>query len=593
MRTLNQLVDEIVNTDVLVIGSGATGMRAAIDAAKKGVTVTLANKGYFGKSGSTLVADADIAIDSASAVNLFNLPGSAEDNPELFFEDIIIEGEYLNNQRLVEIHTSEAPYRLKQLVEWGAKIKKLMKSPGHRYPRGVWILGSEINRVLKKELKKNKNINIFEHLMILDLVIEEENKQLLGAIGLSLGKGEFCFFKTKAVILCAGGAMRLYSSTTAPEELTGDGLAMAYRAGVELVDMEFPMFLPYTMISPQALKGSIFPYDLSAYFEAEALNVKGERYMKKWDPERLEKSTRDINSVAAAIEILEGRGTPRGGTYLLLKGVKDDLISYSKECLPDIQFNNWKYGGFNLKKFLPNLTEEALETAPACHFWNGGIKINGKCETNIRGLYAAGEVTGGIHGANRISGNAMIETQVWGARSGKYAALFARANKYTPKILNRRVEELVKKYLCPLEKKEGLNPIEVRKKIRKIAGDKVGIVRKGKLLREAIEEIDRLKKEVQNQTLSFKVRTYNKEWIESLQNLNLIQVLEMTTRTSLWRTESRGALYRTDFPKTNNKEWLKNILIKNIKNKMSLNTKDVIITTLIPPKTIREYGRKR
>ena len=202
-------------------------------------------------------------------------------------------------------------------------------------------------------------------------------------------------------------------------------------------------------------------------------------------------------------------------------------------------------------------------------------------------------MTGGIHGANRISGNAMIETQVWGARSGKYAALFARANKYTPKILNRRVEELVKKYLCPLEKKEGLNPIEVRKKIRKIAGDKVGIVRKGKLLREAIEEIDRLKKEVQNQTLSFKVRTYNKEWIESLQNLNLIQVLEMTTRTSLWRTESRGALYRTDFPKTNNKEWLKNILIKNIKNKMSLNTKDVIITTLIPPKTIREYGRKR
>jgi len=592
MRIINLLIDKIFNTDVLVIGSGATGMRAAIEASNEGVVVTLVNKGYFGKSGSTLVAEADIAIDSASAVNLFNLPGSAEDNPELFFEDIIIEGEYLNNQRLVEIHTSEALYRLKQLVEWGAKIKKLMKSPGHRYPRGVWISGMEINRVLKNEVKK-RNINIFEHLMIIDLVIDGENNQLLGAIGLNLVQGKFYLLKTKAVILCTGGVMRLYSSTTAPEELTGDGLAIAYRAGAELVDMEFPMFLPYTMISPQALKGSIFPYDLSAYFEVEALNVKGERYMKKWDPERLEKSTRDINSVAAAIEILEGRGTPRGGTYLSLKGIKDNLIPCSKKCLTDIQFNNWKYGGFNLKELLPNLTEQVLETAPACHFWNGGIKIDEKCETNIRGLYAAGEVTGGIHGANRISGNAMIETQVWGARSGKYAALFAWANKYTPKILNRRVEELIKKYLCPLEKKEGLNPIEVRKKIRKIAGDKVGIVRKGKLLREAIEEIDRLKKEMQNQTLSFKVRTYNKEWIESLQNLNLIQVLEMTTRTSLWRTESRGALYRTDFPKTNNKEWLKNILIKNIKNKMSLNTKDVIITTLTPPKTIREYGRKR
>lgn len=151
---------------------------------------------------------------------------------------------------------------------------------------------------------------------------------------------------------------------------------------------------------------------------------------------------------------MEGRGTPRGGTYLSLKGIKDNLIPCSKKCLTDIQFNSWKYGGFDLKELLPNLTEQVLETAPACHFWNGGIKINEKCETNIIGLYAAGEVTGGIHGANRISGNAMIETQVWGARSGEYAALFAWANKYTPKILNKRVEELVKKYLCPLEKKK-------------------------------------------------------------------------------------------------------------------------------------------
>jgi len=392
---LNRIVYEIFNTDVLVIGSGATGMRAAIEAAKKGVNVTLINKGYFGKSGSTLLADADIAIDSKSAINLFNLPGNMEDNPELFFEDIVIEGEYLNNQRLVEIHVSEAPYRLKQLVEWGAKIQKLVKSPGHKYPRGVWILGTEINRVLKKELNKNKNINIFEHLIILDFVIDEENNQVSGAIGLNLVRGIFYLFKTKAIIICTGGAMRLYSSTTAPEELTGDGFAIAYRVGVELVDMEFPMFLPYTMISPQYLKGSIFPYDLSAYFEVKALNVKGERYMKKWDPERLEKSSRDINSVAAAIEILEGRGTPRGGTYLSLKGIKDNLMTCSKKCLNNVQSKIWGYGGFNLKEFLSNLTEKTLETAPACHYWNGGIKIDEKCETNIRGLYAAGEVTGG------------------------------------------------------------------------------------------------------------------------------------------------------------------------------------------------------
>ena len=441
MLTLNQLVDEVVNTDVLVIGSGATGMRAAIEAATKGVKVIVVNKGYFGKSGSTLVSDADIAIDSASAANLFNLPGSSEDTPELFFEDIIIEGEYLNNQRLVEIHTTEAPYHLQQLIEWGAKVQKLIRSPGHRYSRGVLISGKEINLILKKEVKK-RNINIFECLMIIDLFIDEKNRQLLGAIGLDLVKGEIYLFKTKAIVLCTGGAMRLYPFMTAPEDLTGDGFAIAYRAGAELIDMEFPMFIPYTIINPIALRGNILPYELSAYLEVEALNIKGERYMEKWDSKRLEKSTRDINSVAAAIEILEGRGSSNGGTYLLLKGRRDNLISYLKEYLVSIKSEN-------LEEFLNNLIKEPLETAPACHFWNGGIKINEKCETNIMGLYAAGEVAGGIDGANRISGNAMIETQVWGTRAGRYAALFAQTNKHMPKISNERIKDSVKNYLAP------------------------------------------------------------------------------------------------------------------------------------------------
>lgn len=592
MLTLNQLVDEVVNTDVLVIGSGATGMRAAIEAATKGVKVIVVNKGYFGKSGSTLVSDADIAIDSASATNMFNLPGCSEDNPELFFEDIIIEGEYLNNQRLVEIHTTEAPYHLQQLVEWGAKVQKLIRSPGHRYSRGVLISGKEINLILKREVKK-RNINIFECQMIIDLLIDEKDRQILGAIGLDLIKGKIFLFKTKAIVLCSGGAMRLYPFTTAPEDLTGDGFAIAYRAGAELIDMEFPMFIPYTIINPIALRGNILPYELSAYLEVEALNIKGERYMEKWDSERLEKSTRDINSVAAAIEVLEGRGSSNGGTYLLLKDRRDNLISYLKEYLVLPKSKRGKYGVFNLEDFLTNLIKEPLETAPACHFWNGGIKINEKCETNIMGLYTAGEVAGGIDGANRISGNAMIETQVWGARAGRYAALFAQANKHTPKISNGRVKDLVKKYLVPLEKKEGISPIELRKKIRKLAWDKVGVVRKGIILKEAIVEIDILKKEIQEQMLSFKGRIYNKEWIESLQNLNLIQVLEMTAKSSLLRTESRGSLYRTDFIKTDNRDWLKNIVIKNKKNKMILKTSDVIITSLIPPKIIREYGRKR
>ena len=210
----------------------------------------------------------------------------------------------------------------------------------------------------------------------------------------------------------------MYEHTTGPEELTGDGLAAAYRAGAELTDMEFPMFLPYILISPQAVDGVDYPYLLSAYLEAYALNRAGQRYMGKWDPVRFERTTRDVNSIAAMIEVIEGRGSPNGGTYLSLRHLPRNVLDFGmREWLPT-NISNYKYGGFDMHAFLGDLSENAVETAPACHFWNGGIHIDGWCRTTLEGLWAAGEGSALIHGANRLSGNALTMTQVFGPRAG-------------------------------------------------------------------------------------------------------------------------------------------------------------------------------
>jgi succinate dehydrogenase/fumarate reductase flavoprotein subunit len=587
MRDLNNFIDQIIKTDVLIIGSEGAGARAAIEVKNKGLNVVVVTKGYVGRSGATLTADADIDLDSKSCVELFGLPGDLQDSPEKFFEDIIIEGEYLNNQRLVEIHVKEAPKRIKELVSWGAKIDKLTHAPGHKYPRGIWIPGTEFARVLKKEIKK-RNISFFEHIMITDLIVE--NGKYSGAIGINMINGEFYLFQSKAVIICAGGAMRLYLHTTAPEELTGDALAMAFRSGVELIDMEFPMFLPYTLIQPPALDGVDFSYLLSAYIEVHALNREGKRYMRDWDPSRLEKSTRDINSIAAGVEILKRRGSPNGGTYLSLKHLPDNLLSYSSMWFPE-SISKWKYGGFNMKEFLPDLNKNALETAPASHFWNGGIKIDEKCQTNILGIYAAGEGTGGINGANRISGNALTMTQVWGPRAGKYAAEYAEKNNYN-KISIEIVMSLKNKYNGYIERKDGVNPIEIRKRIRKLAWENVGIVRDGKILKEAIKEISILKCNITKQSTKYKGRIYNKEWIEALQNENMLQVLEIVAKSSLIRNESRGALYRVDYQETNNVDWIKNINVKKCGEEMEVRLEPSIITSMKPTKEVHKYGAK-
>jgi succinate dehydrogenase/fumarate reductase flavoprotein subunit len=576
--------------DVLVIGTEGAGSRAVIEAADAGCDVVTVTKSVIGKSGATLTADADIDVDSKSCIEVFGLPGDPHDSEQAFFEDMVVEGDYTNDQTLVEVHVSEAAKRTKELVDWGARIDRLTHAPGHRYPRGIWIPGQEFRRVLARQVKKRPS-RLLQYVMVTDLL--QGDGRVAGACGVDLTTGNFVVIKAKATILCTGGALRMYEHTTGPEELTGDGLAAAFRAGAALTDMEFPMFLPYILIAPQAVDGVDYPYLLSAYLEAYALNRVGQRYMQKWDPVRFERTTRDVNSIAAMIEVIEGRGSPNGGTYLSLRHLPRNVLDFGmREWLPT-NISNYKYGGFDMHAFLGDLSENAVETAPACHFWNGGIHVDDHCRTTLEGLWAAGEGSALIHGANRLSGNALTMTQVFGPRAGASAAAYAREHDHA-RVDDGQVEALRAKVYQFLGRK-GADPIQLRSRVRRLAHLNAGPVREDDgALRQALEQVDVMKEEWAELGTRTDAPVYNQEWVECMQLENMLQCLELVLRASLVRTESRGAAYRRDFPDTNNRDWCKNIFLTRAGDgRVSIDVRPVVVTSLAPPATVHPYGQKR
>jgi succinate dehydrogenase/fumarate reductase flavoprotein subunit len=434
--------------------------------------------------------------------------------------------------------------------------------------------------ILKRQVKKH-NINVLEDTMITDLLTRDG--RVTGAVGINIRNGEFLVFQARAVVIGTGGAMRVWPRTTAPEELTGDGFAMAYRAGAELVDMEFPLFLPACCVWPPGLDGVDAPYLFGPSVGGWWINRYGIRFMQKWDPKNMEYATRDVSSIAQHTEVLEGRGSPHGGIFVTFAHVPPQVIDYFMEWSPFIK--NFKYGSLDLKKFGFDSKNLLFEAGPAQHYWNGGIKINVKSATNVPGLYAAGEVVGGNMGSNRLSGNAITECLVWGALAGKYAADYVTGS-FDNDIDGDQVSSLKRKIygLLTRKEKEKTSPFEIKRMIQKLAHDYVGPVRDGKGLEKALEEIQKIRVEkLPIVGTSTEDRYYNREWVEGLQVENMLQTLELTTRASLIRTESRGAMYRKDFPNTDNKNWLKNVVIKEKNGKPELRLSPIVATKISPP----------
>lgn len=576
----------MLKTDVLIIGSEGAGAQAAIAASDSGAEVTIVTKGRLGRSGATITATADLCADSRSIRELLGWAGDPQDTPEAFFQDIVVEGRYLNDQRQVQVLVEEVPARAKELLDWGLKVSDVRQMPGHRYPRSMYTSGQEMVRTLRRQVRR-RPIRVIEDIVVTDLLTADS--EVVGALGLDLERGETTTIVAKATILATGGAHNLYPFTTGPEGSTGDGQAMALRAGAELLNMEMTQFIPTALIHPPMASGNLFPFLLGPQnaLRVWLLNKYGERFMAKWDPERMEHSTRDLLSIGIMTEIMEGRGSPRGGVYFSLAHLPQNLVQdFARWGAKPFLRPNWTAHGLDFKPLMDRvLRGEAIEVAPALHFFMGGVKVDEKGETSLPGLYAAGEVAGGVHGANRLSGNAFAQMVVQGKRAGQHAAQYAlRQRAYLEPNL-AQLSSLEERMNRPLRGELPLTPYALKRELQKIAAERVGVLREGAPLQEALERIVAMRGDdlLRVGSRSRDLR-YNLEWLECLQLENMLTTLEAVARSALAREESRGAHYRRDFPMMDNARWLRNTVVKEINGEIEVTMEPVHITSVQLPR---------
>jgi succinate dehydrogenase/fumarate reductase flavoprotein subunit len=362
---------------------------------------------------------------------------------------------------------------------------------------------------------------------------------------------------------------------------------MALRAGAELLDMEMTQFLPTTIVSPPLARGNLFPFLLGPQnaLRVWLLNKYGERFMAKWDPERMEHSTRDLLSIGIMNEVLEGRGSPGGGVYMSLAHLPNNLIDdFARWGAKPFIRKDWFSHGLSFAPLMEEVKQgRAIEVAPASHFFMGGIRVDEWGATSFPGLYAAGEVSGGVHGGNRLSGNAFAQILVQGKRAGEAAARFAADSRAVPEPDARQVENLRSAITAPLER-DGPSCYEVRDELRSLSQLKVGVVRDGPTLRDALARVETLLREAGPRLASRnRDRLFNPEWVECLQVVNLATTLCAVARGALARQESRGAHYRRDFPRTDNARWLQHTVQRATDGHVELRLAPVATPTMRPP----------
>jgi len=559
--------------DVIVVGSGGAGLRAAIEAHDLGVSTMLISNGVAGKSGATMMAGADITLDGAGAAEI-GLPGNESDSKERFFHDIVIQGYYLNNQRLIEAYVRDAPARTKEMIDWGMKYIWDGK-------RAILTQGTDLNQVLTDQIRR-RHITMKNDLYVTDILTH--GKTVAGVVGIDINKGMVQAVRSKVVVIATGGWQRAYSFTSAPGGLTGAMHAAVYRAGADLLNMEMVTFCPNVILWPPALRGDIFPYILIEMF-GDLLEKHGRPFLRdEYDPSiyRIATTTewnKLIFSMAATKVVLRGDGSPRGGTYYSIKNVPLNILEEAEKIYP-----GWKWLRTNFSDLMNWLKEgNAVEVAPAAHYMEGGIAVNERAETTIRGLYAAGECSGGLFGANRVA-SAITQILVQGAIAGKSAA---NESKKTPlgELDASQLKKIESRHTRYFGQKDGPSAIDLKKKVRAIADENLWVIRTGAGLKQATAKLESiLSNDVPRISIKTQARTYNKEWIDAIEVESMAQVLLASARSALLRTESRGVHNRSDFPQTDNRRWLREIVVRQVNGKMSLTTRPITVTKLKPPR---------
>ena len=546
------MMERRVETDVLVVGGGGAGFRAAIGAREKGVKVMLLSKGPLARSGASPMAGADFTLDGKS-MNELGREGDVNDSKEKVFNDIVTQGWYLNNQRLVDQYVETAPALLKDLMDWGIEIKMSDQ-------RMIFTSGTGIMDVLLKKARSIE-VDLLEDIALLDLTTADG--RVTGGLGLDIRSGEFIHFVAKAVIMATGGWHKGFWPNTGMRDLSGEGIAMAHRAGADIGNMEFITFCCNVFYEPPMWLGSIAPYMIGLICGGRLTNSNGEDILKGYDPYIVNTGTftewnKSFISYATRKEVREGRGLENGGVHFTRGDADWDFI----KMVVSMVFPNWKYKAIDLSPWAEMLeNNKPIEVGPAVEYFDGGIVVNDRFETGVPGLFAAGECTLGAFGANRVF-SAITEMLVHGKDAGENAGDYAKDTKITEpdrdafKTIEEKAEE-------PLMRKDGSNTPRVRRQIQERAHKELGPIRNEGELRAFIEFLEVVKKgELKNLYTVSKSRVYNKEWLDALELPNIVHLLEAAAKSALARTESRGVHFREDYPETDNDNWMKESIVK-------------------------------
>jgi succinate dehydrogenase / fumarate reductase flavoprotein subunit len=552
--------------DVLVIGAGGAGLRAAIEASAAGVKVGLICKSLLGKA-HTVMAEGGVAAALANVDD--------RDSWKVHFADTMRGGQYVNNWRMAELHAKESPDRVRELEAWGAVFDRTADGRilqrnfgGHRYPRLAHVgdrTGLELIRTLQDH-GVHRGIDVHMEFTVVRLL--KTDGRASGVVGYERDRGRFKVFGARAVVLATGGTGRAYKITSNSWEGTGDGHALAYHAGAELMDMEFIQFHPTGMIWPPSVQGILVTEGVRGE-GGILLNSEGRRFMFDSIPDNYRQQTADTEDegwrytqgdknarrppelltrdhVARCImrEVREGRGSPRGGVFL--------DISWIKKRLPDAEAH--------IRRKLPSMyhqfkeladidiTREPMEIGPTTHYIMGGVRVDSDSQmSTVPGLFAAGECAAGINGANRLGGNSLSDLLVFGKRAGEYAAQFARQNAGVA-IDRGEVQRAVDGAVSPFDRHSGAeNPYAVQTALQEMMQHLVGIVRTESDMQQALGGLDALKSRAARASVSGH-REYNPGWHTAIDLQNLLTVSEAITRSAIERKESRGGHFREDFP---------------------------------------------
>lgn len=556
--------------DVLIVGAGGAGLRAAIESSAQGAKTALLCKSLLGKA-HTVMAEGGVAAALSNADN--------RDNWKVHFRDTMRGGKFLNNWRMAQLHAQESPDRVRELEMWGAVFDRTKDGwinqrnfGGHQYPRLAHVgdrTGLEIIRTLQDK-GVHSGIDVFMEYTVTRLLKDPASGRICGALAYERETGVLHIFRARAVVLACGGVGKAFQVTSNSWEYTGDGYGLAYEAGAELMDMEFVQFHPTGMVWPPSVRGILVTEGVRG--EGGVLrNDSGERFMFRYVPDMFkgdfatteeeakrwldgdksarrppELLTRDVVARAIMSEIRAGRGSPHGGVFLDISW-RD--AEYVKKKLPSMYHQFKELAGVDI-------TAEAMEVGPTMHYTMGGVRVDAESQmTNVPGLFAAGETAAGLHGANRLGGNSLSDLLVFGRRAGLYAAKFAKANNELTAPQDS-VEAAIREAMAPLDRETGEPPAVVHEALQKVMDRDAGMIRYEDELARAVREVAALGKRYANVKATGHLQ-FNPGWHLALDLHNMLVSSEAIARSAKLRQESRGGHTRGDFPETDKGKWSK------------------------------------